>query len=144
MLKFKALQKPLMLLALLCLFPFGALAQSTVKGTVVDESGEPIIGASVKLVGARGGSVTDMNGQFSITAASNAQLEISYVGYVTQKVNIANRQNISITLSEDTNTLNDVVVIGYGVQKKSDLTGAVASVKSEDLMNRSVTDAALP
>ena len=93
MLKFKALQKPLMLLALLCLFPFGALAQSTVKGTVVDGAGEPVIGASVKLVGAKGGSVTDVNGQFTITAASNAQLEISYVGYVTQKVNVAGQQH---------------------------------------------------
>ena len=142
MLKFKALQKPLMLLALLCLFPFGALAQSTIKGTVIDESGEPVIGASVKVVGAKSGGITDMNGQFTITAASNAQLEISYVGYATQKVAVAGRNNIRITLAEDTNTLNDVVVIGYGVQKKSDLTGAVASVKSEDLMNRSVTDAA--
>ncbi len=142
MLKFKALQKPLMLLALLCLFPFGALAQSTIKGTVIDESGEPVIGASVKVVGAKSGGITDMNGQFTITAASNAQLEISYVGYATQKVSLGGRNNIRVTLAEDTNTLNDVVVIGYGVQKKSDLTGAVASVKSEDLMNRSVTDAA--
>jgi TonB-linked SusC/RagA family outer membrane protein len=142
MLKFKALQKPLMLLALLCLFPFGALAQSTVKGTVVDETGEPVIGASVKLVGARGGSITDMNGQFTLTAASNAQLEISYVGYETQKVSVNGRNNIRITLVEDTNTLNDVVVIGYGVQKKSDLTGAVASVNADALKNRSTTDAA--
>ena len=139
---FKSLEKPLVLLFLLCLFPLGALAQNLVKGTVIDVSGEPIIGASVKVVGAKSGGITDANGQFNITAASNAQLEISYVGYVTQKVSLAGRNNIRITLTEDTNTLNDVVVIGYGVQKKSDLTGAVASVKSEDLMNRSVTDAA--
>jgi TonB-linked SusC/RagA family outer membrane protein len=139
--KIKSLQKPLMLLALLCLLPLGALAQSTVRGTVVDESGEPIIGASVKLVGARGGSVTDMNGQFSITAASNAQLEISYVGYATQRVGIGGRQNIRITLAEDTNSLDDVVVIGYGVQKKSDLTGSVASVRADDLKALSTSDA---
>ena len=136
MLNFKVLQKPLMLLALLCLFPFGALAQSTVKGTVIDESGEPIIGASVKVVGARGGGVTDMNGQFSVSAASNAQLEISYVGYLTQKVNVGGRQNIRITLKEDSNTLNDVVVIGYGTMKKSDISGSVATVDQEAVMKR--------
>ena len=139
---FKSLEKPLVLLFLLCLFPLGALAQSLVKGTVNDEAGEPIIGASVKVIGAKSGGITDVNGQFSVTAASNAQLEISYVGYTTQRISVQGRQNIQVTLIEDTNTLNDVVVIGYGVQKKSDLTGAVASVKSEDLMNRSVTDAA--
>ncbi len=136
MLNFKVLQKPLMLLALLCLFPFGALAQSTVKGTVIDESGEPIIGASVKVVGANAGGITDMNGNFSINAASNAQLEISYVGYLTQKVNVGGRQNIRVTLKEDSNTLNDVVVIGYGTMKKSDISGSVATVDQEAVMKR--------
>ncbi len=141
MLKIKALQKPLMLLALLCLFPFGALAQSTVKGTVVDGAGEPVIGASVKLVGAKGGSVTDVNGQFTITAASNAQLEISYVGYVTQKVNVSGRQNIRITLAEDTNTLNDVVVVGYGTQRKKLVTGSTVHVTSDNIAAMNAVDA---
>ena len=140
--KVKSLGKPLMLLALLCLFPLTMMAQSLVRGTVNDESGEPVIGASVKVAGTNNGAITDLNGKFSVNCASDAQLVISYVGYVTQRVNIAGRQNITITLAEDVNSLDDVVVIGYGVQKKSDLTGAVASVKSEDLMNRSVTDAA--
>ena len=138
---FKSLEKPLVLLFLLCLFPLGALAQSLVKGTVNDEAGEPIIGASVRVVGAKGGGVTDVNGQFSVTAARNAQLEISYVGYTTQRVNVEGRQNITVTLREDVNSLDDVVVIGYGVQKKSDLSGAVASVSGESIKNLSTTDA---
>ena len=89
MLNFKALQKPLMLLALLCLLPLGALAQSLVRGTVVDAAGDPIIGASVKVIGTNGGGITDMNGQFSVQAARDAQLEISYVGYLTQRVRVA-------------------------------------------------------
>ena len=138
----KSLQKPLVLLFLLCLLPLGALAQGLVKGTVSDAAGDPIIGASVKVQGSSTGAITDLNGKFSVNAPSNATLSISYVGYVTQRVNVGGRQNINVVLQEDNNTLDDVVVIGYGVQKKSDLTGAVASVKAEDLMNRSTTDAA--
>ncbi|MCR4603475.1 MAG: TonB-dependent receptor [Prevotella sp.] len=138
---FKSRQKPLVLLFLFCLLPLGALAQNIVRGTVSDEAGDPIIGASVKVVGARGGGITDLNGKFSVTAASNAQLEISYVGYVTQRVGVNGRQNISVTLTEDVNSLDDVVVIGYGVQKKSDLSGAVASVKGDDIKNLSTSDA---
>jgi TonB-linked SusC/RagA family outer membrane protein len=140
--KFKSLQKPLMVLFLLCLFPLGALAQSLVKGTVKDVAGEPIIGASVKVQGAKTGAITDYNGNFSVQASDNATLVISYIGYTTETVKVGGRNNIEITLNEDAQTLNDVVVIGYGVQKKSDLTGAVASVKEADLKNRSTTDAA--
>ena len=139
---FKSLQKPLLALFLLCLFPLGALAQSLVKGTVKDVSGEPIIGASVKIQGAKSGVITDFDGNFSITAGNNATLVISYIGYSTETVKLNGRNNISVTLTEDTQSLNDVVVIGYGVQRKSDLTGAVASVKSEDLKNLSTADAA--
>ena len=138
---FKSLQKPLMALFLLCLFPMGALAQGTVKGTVVDEAGEAIIGASVQVQGAKTGAITDFNGNFSVQAASNATLVISYVGYITETVKVNGRSNIDIILKEDVTTLNDVVVIGYGVQKKSDLTGAVASVKGDDIKNLSTTDA---
>ena len=131
-----------MVLFLLCLFPLGALAQSLVKGTVKDVAGEPIIGASVKVQGAKTGAITDYNGNFSVQASDNATLVISYIGYTTETVKVGGRNNIEITLNEDAQTLNDVVVIGYGVQKKSDLTGAVASVKEADLKNRSTTDAA--
>ncbi len=139
---FKSIQKPLMALFLLCLFPLGALAQSLIKGTVKDVSGDPIIGASVKVQGSKTGVITDFDGNFSVQANNNATLVISYIGYTTETVKVAGRNNISVILKEDTQTLNDVVVIGYGVQKKSDLTGAVASVKAEDLKHRSTTDAA--
>jgi TonB-linked SusC/RagA family outer membrane protein len=139
---FKSIQKPLMALFLLCLFPLGALAQSLIKGTVKDVSGDPIIGASVKVQGSKSGVITDFDGNFSVQADNNATLVITYIGYTTETVKVSGRNNLSITLREDAQTLNDIVVIGYGVQKKSDLTGSVASVKAEDLKNRSTTDAA--
>ena len=131
-----------MALFLLCLFPLGALAQSLIKGTVKDVSGDPIIGASVKVQGSKSGVITDFDGNFSIQADNNATLVISYIGYTTESIKVAGKNNLSVTLKEDAQTLNDVVVIGYGVQKKSDLTGSVASVKAEDLKHRSTTDAA--
>ena len=81
--KFKSLQTPLMALFLLCLFPLGAMAQSVVKGTVNDETGEPVIGATVKVQGSQTGAITDFNGNFTVEAASDATLTISYVGYET-------------------------------------------------------------
>jgi len=138
---FKSLQKPLVFLFLLCLFPLGTMAQSIIKGTVKDEGGEAIIGASVQVQGTRTGAITDVNGAFSVEAGSNATLVVSYVGYTTETVKVAGRNNINITLQEDVTALNDVVVIGYGVQKKSDLTGAVASVKADALEALSTSDA---
>ena len=111
----------------------GAFAQGTVKGTVNDEAGEPIIGASVKVVGSNTGAATDLNGQFSVVAAQNGQLEISYVGYQTQKVRIGGRSNITVVLKEDAQMLNDVVVVGYGTMKKSDISGSVATINKEQM-----------
>ena len=139
--KFKSLQKPLVFLFLLCLFPLGALAQGTITGTVNDEAGEPIIGASVKVQGTKTGAVTDFNGNFSVQADANATLIISYIGYTSATVKVNGRNNIVVSLQEDAQTLSDVVVIGYGVQKKSDLTGAVGSVKGDDIKNLSTSDA---
>ena len=132
-LKTKSLQKPLVFLFLLCLFPLGAMAQSIVKGTVNDEAGEPVIGATVKVQGSNEGAITDFDGNFSVKAASNATLSVSYVGYITQQVSVGGRSNISVTLKEDTNTLNDVVVIGYGTMKKSDISGSVATINREQM-----------
>ena len=142
MLNFKSLQKPLALvfLFLLCLSPSGVMAQS-VTGTVNDEAGEPIIGATVKVQGSNAGAITDFNGNFSIQAASNATLSISYVGYVTQQVNVGGRSNITVTLVEDNTTLNDVVVIGYGTMKKKLVTGATVQVKGEDIAKLNTTNA---
>ena len=129
-----------LLLFLVCFIPLGALAQ-TVKGTVSDEAGEPIIGASVKVVGTGTGSVTDVNGQFSVNAASNARLAISYVGYITEEVSVAGRQNVDVVLKEDNTTLNDVVVVGYGTMKKKLVTGATVQVKGEDIAKLNTTNA---
>ena len=137
---FKKLQKTLAVLSLLCMIPFGMSAQ-TVKGTVNDETGEPIIGATVKVHGSNEGTVTDFNGNFSVKASSNATLTISYVGFVTQHVKVSGKSNITITLVEDNTTLNDVVVIGYGVQKKKLVTGATVQVKGDDIAKLSTTDA---
>ena len=129
----KSLQKPLVTLFLLCLFPMGALAQNVVKGTVNDEAGEPVIGATVKVSGSNAGSITDFDGKFSVQAASNATLEISYVGYVPQKVKVAGKSDITVVLKEDAQMLNDVVVIGYGTMKKSDISGSVATINKEQM-----------
>ena len=125
-----------MALFLLCLFPLGAMAQSVVKGTVNDEAGEPIIGATVKVQGTQKGSITDFNGSFSVEAASNATLEVSYVGYVTQKVKVGGKSDLTITMKEDAQMLSDVVVVCYGTMKKSDISGSVATVDQESVMKR--------
>ena len=139
----KALQKPLALLFLACLMPICAMAQGTVRGTVTDESGDPIIGATVKEQGSQAGAITDINGEFSIQAASNATLNVSYVGYETASVKLAGRTNVTIVLKEDLTTLNDVVVIGYGTMKKSDISGSVATVDQELVMKRMPTNIAM-
>ena len=137
---FKKLQKTLAVLFLLCMIPLGMNAQ-TVKGTVSDEAGEPIIGATVKVQGSNEGTVTDFDGNFSVKASSNATLNISYVGYVSQQVKVGGKSNITVTLVEDNTTLNDVVVIGYGVQKKKLVTGATVQVKGEDIAKLNTTNA---
>ncbi len=134
---FKSLQKPLVLLFLFCMLPFGmATAQNVIKGTVNDESGEPVIGATVKVQGTNEGAITDFDGNFTVKAASNATLNISYVGYVTQAVKVAGKSNIAVVLKEDNTTLNDVVVIGYGTAKRSDISGSVASVDAAAMMKK--------
>jgi len=140
--KSKSLQKPILALFLLCSFPLGALAQSLISGTVKDVAGEPIIGASVVVQGSKMGVVTDLDGRFEIKAADDATLTVSFIGYTTETVKVGGRNNLTVILKEDAQVLNDVVVIGYGVQKKSDLTGSVASVNSDDIKNLSATNAA--
>ncbi|MCR5242981.1 MAG: carboxypeptidase-like regulatory domain-containing protein, partial [Prevotella sp.] len=123
----KKLQKPLAVLFLLCLLPAGAMAQSIVKGVVNDEAGEPIIGATVKVQGTNEGSITDMDGNFSVRANANATLNVSYIGYESQSVAVGGKSFLTIVLKEDSRTLDDVVVIGYGTMKKSDISGSVAT-----------------
>lgn len=111
-----------------------AFAQSQVKGTVKDANGQPVIGATVIVDGTTTGTTTDADGQFVLTAGEKATLTVSYLGYKDAQVAVAGKTAVEVTLQEDAAMLDDVVVVGYGAVKKRDLTGAVASVKAEDLM----------
>lgn len=114
----------------------------TVKGFVVDNSGEPVIGATVKVVGTANGAVTDLNGGFTLPrVAKDAVIEVSYVGYIPQRVSTAGKTDIRVTLQEDNKALDEVVVVGYGVQRKSDVTGALVHLDSKSLTAMPVKDA---
>lgn len=104
-----------------------------ISGTIIDQSGEPLIGVNVTIKGASSGAITDLDGGFRVQASVGATLIVSYVGYETQEIIIRNTIPLNITLKEDAKTLDEVVVIGYGTSRKKDLTGAVASVKAKDL-----------
>lgn len=135
------------LFLLFVLAAFGCLpglAQFQVKGTVVDASdNEPLIGATVMENGSTSGIVTDLDGEFSLKVKDgNAVLAISYVGYAPQKVAVKGNHTLTIRLEKEDNSLDELVVVGYGVQKKSDLTGAVSSVNAGDLKGLVTTDAA--
>ncbi len=128
-----------------CLFGHNlSFAQNkAIKGTVLDAQGLPVIGASVMLVGnSTTGTITDIDGNFSLTVPAGSTLSISCIGYATQTINVGSDSVYNVVLQEDTEFLEETVVIGYGVQKKSDVTGSVASIKSGDLSNRSTSDAA--
>ena len=112
-----------------------------IKGTIKDSAGEPIIGANVILKGdATVGSITDIDGNFDLSVPSNATLQVSYIGYNTQDVSVGNKSFLNITLKEDTETLDEVVVVGYGSQKKVNVIGSIASVDSKALESRAVPD----
>jgi len=131
------------LLAFVVMCCTSAFAQIQVKGNISDKNSEPMIGVAIQEKGNnQNGTITDLDGNFTIQVNSNATLVISYIGYKTQEVAVNGRTNLSIVMEEDAQVLDEVVVVGYGVQRKSDLTGSVASVKSEDLKSRSTTDAA--
>lgn len=107
----------------------------TVNGVVVDASGEPVIGASVQLKGAAGvGTITDLDGKFTLSVPTNGVLQISYIGYKTTEVRVNGQAGLKVTLQEDTETLDEVVVVGYGIQKKASVTGSVAAISSDKLM----------
>ena len=120
-----------------CPLPVNAtVTQQTikVKGQVVDQDGEPLIGATVRVKGVQSGVVTDIDGNFEISAAGNATLVISYVGYKDREVAVRNRAILeAIQLESDAHLLDQVVVVGYGTQKKADLTGSVAVVNADEL-----------
>ena len=114
-----------------------------ISGTVVDATGAPVPGTAIVVVGNTSvGTVTELDGTFSLNVPAGASIEVSCIGYATQVLSTAGQTVFNIVLQEDTEFLDETVVIGYGVQKKSDLTGSVASVRAEDLRNRSTSDAA--
>ena len=120
-----------LLFSMLTLWSFAQT--SIVKGTVKDEAGDPVIGVSVIEKGTTNGATTDANGRFTISVRPNAVLEFSYIGYATQEIRPGNRSEIEVTLAEDNTLVDDVVVIGYGTARKTDVTGSIASVAGEAL-----------
>ncbi len=121
-----------------------AYAQTrSISGTVVDGQNLPVIGASVMVVGqSQTGTVTDLDGKYALNVPAGSTISVSCIGYETQTIAVGTQSVINVVLKEDSEFLEETVVIGYGVQKKSDLTGAIASVKDSDLANRSTTSAA--
>ena len=117
----------------------GAFAQNDVKGIVKDASGEPIIGANIRVIGQDGGAITDFDGNFTIKAAPGAKIQVSYIGYKTVELPVS--ANMVVTLQDDTQLLTDVVVIGYGRAKKEDLTGSVTAIKPDE-MSKGITSSA--
>ncbi|MBQ7422727.1 MAG: TonB-dependent receptor [Prevotella sp.] len=127
----KKVMKYLLLLVLFVLFPSWTFAQNvTIKGTVTDHEG-PVIGATVKVKGSSTGAVTDLDGNYIIQAPRGATLEFSYVGYTTKEVKVGSQTTIDVTIVEDAEQLSEVVVVGYGTMRKSDLTGAVTQVDNK-------------
>lgn len=122
--------------------PTTSVAQqtNTITGQVVDTNGESIIGANVRIKGTTIGTITDLDGNFTLDADSKAIIEISYIGYLTQDIALNGKKTLRCVLKEDTKTLDEVVVVGYGVQKKADLTGSVANIGADKLTTQSNTN----
>jgi len=96
-----------------------------ITGLVTDEKSEPIIGASIKVIGTTSGVITDINGKFSLDVPEDSKLSVSYIGYISQDINVKNQNQLNIKLKEDSKLLDEVVVVGYGLQKKKDVTGSI-------------------
>lgn len=133
----------LFLVALFSVLAIGAAAQSkTVSGTVIDQTGEPVIGANVLVKGTTNGVITDLDGRFTLSnVPNNGTISISFIGYKDQEISVAGKTNFQVTLQEDNAMLDEVVVVGYGVQKKSDVTGALTRVGSKELNAKPVSNA---
>jgi TonB-linked SusC/RagA family outer membrane protein len=107
-------------------------AQQAITGSVTDKDGEPVIGANISEKGTQNGTASNVDGKFSLQVNTGAVLVISYIGYTTQEIAVGNQTSLNITLSENNQALDEVVVVGYGTQKKRDLTGAISSIKMSD------------
>ena len=128
-------RQSLLLWMLLFFGSVSVFAQHVVKGRITDaKTGEPLVGVNVVLKGSsESGTISDLNGNYSLSVPESSSLIFSYIGYVTQEISVKGKSVLDISLSEDMEALEEVVVIGYGTMKKSDLTGSLSSVKSEDL-----------
>ncbi len=116
------------------MMPLIAFSQTkTVRGTVTDTQGEPIPGASITISGTQRGTLTDIDGKFNIEASANNKLIVSFIGYIKKEVPVDNNTDFTITLQENLTELDDVVVVGYGTQKRATLTGSVSSVASKEI-----------
>lgn len=134
--------KQLFLLLAFVSMSLTAFAQQKVSGKVTDSAGEPIIGASIVIKANNTiGTISDYDGNFTLEVPSRSVLVFSYIGYVTQEVSVDGRRTLNVTMMEDNKTLDEVVVIGYGTQRKGDVTSAVGSVKAEDFITGAVKDA---
>lgn len=111
-----------------------------ISGTVKDQNGEPIIGANVSVKGTTVGAITDMDGNFMLEVPEDAIISVSYIGYISQEIKIGNKTQLDILLKEDTQALEEVVVVGYGTQKKVNLTGSITAIKTEELENIPVSN----
>ena len=132
-LNFKRTWLCMMAMLLFAVFPVFA-QNTTVKGKVVDDTGEPIIGVNITVVGNKSlGAITNLDGNFTLSVPANATLDISFIGYKTQTIKVNGKTSLHIVLKEDAEQLDEVVVIGYGTQKKATLTGAVAAISNEEL-----------
>ena len=132
------------LFMLFCMIPLWALSQNiTVKGVVKDGAGESVIGASVLQKGTTNGTITDFEGGFTLNLPSNSVIVVSFVGYKTQEISVAGKTDLTVTLTEDTQLLGNVVVVGYGTQKKEDLTSAIATLSPKEVLKSpgGITDA---
>ena len=138
----KEKMKRFAVLAMLAVCSCVVMAQSKVTGRVVDANGEPIIGASVTVKGTSTGAVSDLDGNFSLNSVNGNTIVVSYVGFVSQEVALNGKSNVTVTLKEDLALLEEVVVVGYGTQRKEELTSSISSVKADQFIQGATTDAA--
>ena len=126
-------------LSILVGLPLSAQQRVTISGQVVDDQNEPMIAVGVVEKGTTNGVITDLDGNYSLTVPAGATVVFSSVGYVTQEVVVTSTSTVNIKLETDNLMIEETVVVGYGVQKKSDVTGAISQVKAEDIANRTIT-----
>lgn len=130
---YKSIGQRSMITLLVLILSVSLYAQKTLKGTVVDETDMPLIGATVAVEGTSGGTITDIDGNFSIKVKKGAVIKFSQVGYKDRKLTYQGQNNVTVKLEPDAKVIDEVVVVGYSSMKKTDLTGSIASVAAEDL-----------